>query len=94
MRDKAAAWIGNGTTHPDYAEVDRRRQMDGKIDYGTNAQDLPAFGKAMREKCFSFEKGFINLNHGGRGASPKIVMETMRKWRCMYRRITQQYAEH
>lgn len=27
-------------------------------------KDLPVFGKAFREKEWSFEKGWVNLNHG------------------------------
>lgn len=31
MRDKAHMWIGNGANDAEYMEVDRRRQMEGKI---------------------------------------------------------------
>lgn len=85
LRDKAHMWIGNGHTDAEYLEVDRRRQMEGKISregtVGVNTNShLPKFGHTMRDKHFSFEKGYINLNHGGRGATPKSVLKAKLDW--------------
>lgn len=78
-------WIGNGHNEAEYVEVDRRRQMEGKIIRSNGhihekKSDLPKFGHSMRDQCFSFEKGYINLNHGGRGATPKSVIQAKLKW--------------
>lgn len=56
--------------------------MEGKIirENEQDVPDLPKFGHEMRDKHFSFEKGYINLNHGGRGATPKPVMQAKLKW--------------
>lgn len=56
--------------------------MEGKIirENEQDVNDLPKFGHEMRDKYFSFEKGYINLNHGGRGATPKSVMQAKLKW--------------
>lgn len=93
LRDKSHMWIGNGEqADAEYLEVDRRRQMDGKIvrptsldrstknNHQTNGHDFPNFGHEMRDKYFCFEKGYINLNHGGRGATPKPVLEAKLRW--------------
>lgn len=86
LREKAHLWVGNGGDgNADYVEVDRRRQMEGKIihdrssstDRSRDGRDTmkswPEFGHAMRDAQFSFEHGYLNLNHGGRGALPKYV---------------------
>lgn len=83
LRDKAHMWIGNGHSDAEYLEVDRRRQMEGKIirnENGYKDKNFPKFGHEMRDKHFSFEKGYINLNHGGRGATPKAVTQAKLKW--------------
>lgn len=93
LRDKSHMWIGHGEqADAEYLEVDRRRQMDGKIirptsldratktNRQTNGHDLPNFGHEMRDKYFCFEKRYINLNHGGRGATPKPVLEAKLRW--------------
>lgn len=78
-------WIGNGQSEAEYLEVDRRRQMEGKIirQNGHERNSLPEFGHSMRDQYFSFERGYINLNHGGRGATPKPVLQAKLKWMGM-----------
>lgn len=80
MRDKAHRWIGHGAEDAEYAEVDRRRQMEGKIRHrrdGSNGE--PQFGHAMRQH-FALDPDYINLNHGGVGAAPQIVLKARREW--------------
>lgn len=70
MTDKSHRWVGKGATSGEYAEVDRRRAMEGTIngisalELATGDQSVPAFGKALRERYWSFEEGWTNLNHG------------------------------
>jgi hypothetical protein len=86
LREKAHMWVGNGSSDAEYLEVDRRRQMEGKIVRTPSQQSqepsisLPRFGHEIRDKHFSMEKGYINLNNGGRGAVPKPVSEAKRRW--------------
>lgn len=61
MRDKAARWIGTEGAE-EYAEVDRRRAMAGFIT--PPVEELPVFGKEFRNKYWSFDKGYTNVNHG------------------------------
>jgi len=83
MREKAHMWIGNGSDEAEYLEVDRRRQMEGKIVYKQSNGAHPTFGHAMKGE-FMLEPGYINLNHGGLGALPKRVMEARRRWLDLY----------
>ena len=79
MRDSAHRWVGEeGETRGEYAEVDRRRAMGGFItptgvkevedkirkEQSGEKQELEPFGRAVREKYWTFPKGWINLNHG------------------------------
>ena len=41
--------------------------------------DMPSFGKDMREKEFTFTEGAICINHGSYGAVPRRVQETQRR---------------
>ena len=80
IRDKAHRWIGNGAIEAEYTEVDRRRQMEGKITHrreGSNG--IPKFGHGMLSQ-FALDPDYTNLNHGGVGAAPKVVLEARRKW--------------
>lgn len=58
VRDKAHRWV-SAKEEGEYAEVDRRREMNGKIDHSQIQ-----FGERCREQFFNFEEGYINLNHG------------------------------
>lgn len=80
MRDKAHRWIGKAASDTEYAEVDRRREMNGKIIHrkqGSNG--VAMFGHAMLQH-FALEPSFTNLNHGGVGAAPRVVLEARRRW--------------
>ena len=84
LRDKAHRWVGNGVDEAEYREVDRRRQMEGKIVHAPSpevetAVPLPEFGHTMRDACFSFKPEYTNLNHGGVGALPREVAAVRRK---------------
>lgn len=50
----------------EYGEVDRRRNMAGRIMRSVPLveEELPAFGWAMRDQYFAFQKGYTNVNHG------------------------------
>lgn len=79
FEEKAHRWVGKEAGN-EYEEVDRRRAMLGNIEPSKvsselivekvnglsieEEKDLPVFGKAFREKEWSFEKGWVNLNHG------------------------------
>lgn len=75
MRDKAARWIGTEGAE-EYAEVDRRRAMAGFIT--PPVEELPVFGKEFRNKYWSFDKGYTNVNHGSYGVAPNPVIDAYR----------------
>lgn len=76
LRDSASRWIGD-EGEKEYVEVDRRRAMGGFItptgvkeekDKITQERgketELEPFGKAFGKKWWTFEDGWVNLNHG------------------------------
>ena len=82
LRDKAHRWVGTGAGK-EYEEVERRRAMAGSITPGNQeemqmVEPLPEFGKSFREKYWSFEEGWLNVNHGSYGAAPNPVIEEFR----------------
>ena len=80
LREKSHRWIGNGAVEAEYAEVDRRREMQRKITHKREGSSgVPAFGHAML-KHFTLDPEYTNLNHGGVGVPPKVVIESRRKW--------------
>lgn len=62
-REKLHRWVGQ-EAGVEYAEVERRRAMRGEISPRETPGVLPEFGRKMREKYWSFEEGWTNLNHG------------------------------
>lgn len=79
MRESAHRWVGaEGEKRGEYAEVDRRRAMGGFItptgvreveesarrDINGAQKQYEPLGKAIREKYWTFEEGWVNLNHG------------------------------
>lgn len=80
LRDSAHRWVGKeGENRGEYREVDRRRAMNGcitptgvrelsdkvKSELQVNGDGRYAeFGRKLADKYFSFDKGWINLNHG------------------------------
>ncbi|KAL8279230.1 hypothetical protein RQP46_008267 [Phenoliferia psychrophenolica] len=86
MREKAHRWVGTSADKAEYAEVDRRRAMGGKITPPVDAADstaaekeLPVFGAKFREQFWQFEQGWNNINHGSYGAAPTPVIKQMRE---------------
>ncbi|KAM0752245.1 PLP-dependent transferase [Meredithblackwellia eburnea MCA 4105] len=93
LRDKAHRWVGaGGDTNPEYKEVDRRRAMKGVITpnegvepHGNGnadnkrGEELEAFGREFGVKYWSFEPGWVNLNHGSYGAPPIPVVDRVRE---------------
>lgn len=85
LRDKLHRWVGGppgGESDPnsgeenEYAEVDRRRAMNGKIVSSEQKGDegvLPIFGHRVRDEFWSFEKGYTNLNHG----APHVLLRSL-----------------
>lgn len=69
MREKLWRWVGWGSSdNSDYALVDERRAMDGRIKDSNlsllhEANQPPEFGRALLSQ-FGFHKDYINLNHG------------------------------
>lgn len=78
LRDSAHKWVG-AEGEAEYAEVDRRREMRGDItptppngvqevmDKVLNEGGQPKFaefGRSLAQKYWSFEHGWINVNHG------------------------------
>ncbi|ORY56810.1 pyridoxal phosphate-dependent transferase [Leucosporidium creatinivorum] len=89
LRESAHRWVGaEGEKRGEYAEVDRRRAMGGFITpTGVREVEQKAlraekeyepFGKSLREKYWTFEKGWVNLNHGSYGSAPKPVIDACR----------------
>lgn len=64
LANKAHRW---GSSSAEYVEVDSQRAQLA----------LPPFGRAMCEE-WSFESGWVNLNHGSYGAAPNAVISAMR----------------
>lgn len=60
-RDKLSRWVHNSE---EYAEVDRRRQMNGQT---TPREELPV-GHENRQRFWTFETGWTPINHGSYGA--------------------------
>eukprot|EP00929_Paragymnodinium_shiwhaense_P024109 TRINITY_DN14948_c0_g1_i4.p1 TRINITY_DN14948_c0_g1~~TRINITY_DN14948_c0_g1_i4.p1 ORF type:complete len:140 (-),score=26.33 TRINITY_DN14948_c0_g1_i4:42-461(-) len=42
--------------------------------------NLLPFGKAVRERYFQFANGTVYFNHGGFGATPRLVRQAMEKY--------------
>ncbi|GAA5883682.1 hypothetical protein JCM16303_004764 [Sporobolomyces ruberrimus] len=60
------------------AESEAIEQVTGPKEEGKEYRAITgeAFGKELREKYWSFEKGWVNLNHGSYGAAPKPVVDS------------------
>lgn len=85
LRDKAHRWVGVAG-EKEYAEVDRRREMKGDISPSSRDEqvdssgreegqgELEPFGRAFGKKWWTFEEGWINLNHGKRTSSSCLTL--------------------
>lgn len=63
VKDHLRFWVNSSEEGDRYAEVDQRMAMEGKITPPEHGDDVE-FGHALRDKYWSFEPGYINLNHG------------------------------
>ncbi|GAA99426.1 uncharacterized protein L969DRAFT_86671 [Mixia osmundae IAM 14324] len=88
LKDKSHRWVGTSQDEEEFAEVDRRRAMNGKITPdrtggsagGPAENTLPVFGKALGRQYWTFGN-YINLNAGSYGACPQPVVKQTHYWR-------------
>jgi selenocysteine lyase/cysteine desulfurase len=74
INQRLSRWVGQDE---EYEEVDRRRAMNGDI--VRTPPEAIQFGHALLKE-FMFAPGYINLNNGSFGSTPKRVMRSVQAW--------------